>query len=170
MEARDLLIDGIERTREAGNGALDGLTAEQANWQPGEGLNSISWLLWHMAREQDAQIATLAGTEQVWQRDDWVGRFGLDLPDDSMGYGHSPAEAARVTVDDTSLLTGYLDAATDATVAYLKTVDNDGLDEVVDRMWNPPVTRGVRLVSVIDDAAQHAGQAAYLSGMIGVRE
>ena len=40
------------------------------------------------------------------------------------------------------------------------------LDRVVDEHWDPPVTLAVRLVSVIDDATQHAGQAAYASGIL----
>jgi hypothetical protein len=37
---------------------------------------------------------------------------------------------------------------------------------VVDEAWDPPVTLGVRLVSVIDDCAQHAGQAAFVRGIV----
>ena len=169
MDARDVLIDGIERAREVGYAVLDGLSAQQANWHPEEGANSISWLIWHIGREQDAQIAPLAGTEQVWTRDGWAKRFALDLPDDAMGYGQSAAEAAKVTVTDPSLLTGYLDAAIDATIAYVKSLDPGTLDEVIDRNWDPAVTRGVRLVSIVDDAMQHAGQAAYLRGMLDHR-
>ena len=33
----------------------------------------------------------------------------------------------------------------------------------VDRSWDPPVILGVRLVSVIVDALQHAGQAALFA-------
>ena len=40
------------------------------------------------------------------------------------------------------------------------------LDRVVDRRWDPPVTLGVRLVSVADDSLQHAGQAAYARGLL----
>ena len=40
----------------------------------------------------------------------------------------------------------------------------DDLDRVVDRRWDPPVTLGVRLVSIADDSLQHAGQAAYVRG------
>ena len=43
----------------------------------------------------------------------------------------------------------------------------DDLGRVVDRQWDPPVTMGVRLVSVADDSLQHVGQAAYLRGMSG---
>jgi hypothetical protein len=39
------------------------------------------------------------------------------------------------------------------------------LDRVVDKRWDPPVTLGVRLVSVVDDDAQHVGQAAYVRGL-----
>ena len=39
------------------------------------------------------------------------------------------------------------------------------LDDVVDENWDPPVTRGARLVSVSEDALQHVGQVSYLAGM-----
>ena len=40
------------------------------------------------------------------------------------------------------------------------------LDRIVDRRWEPPVTLCVRLVSVADDCLQHAGQAAYVKGLL----
>lgn len=166
MDSKDILIDGITRSHQVCGEVLDGLRAEQANWRPGGDHNSIAWLVWHIARQQDAQIAALSGDEQVWLREGWADRFGLDLPRDSMGYGHSTAEAGQVAVQDLGLLTGYLDAAVEATVGYLHAVDPGSLDDVIDRQWDPPVTRGVRLVSIVDDAAQHAGQAAYVKGML----
>ena len=48
-------------------------------------------------------------------------------------------------------------------------IDATELDRIIDRNWDPPVSAGVRLVSVIDDSMQHAGQALYLRGMIGRR-
>lgn len=163
----DLLIDAAERSREGCREVLRGLSAEQANTRPSSDANSITWLVWHIAREHDVQIAPLGGTPQVWTGQGWCRRFGLDLPDSSMGYGHSPEQAAKVVVPDTALLTGYLDVAMDATVAYVSTLTPAMLDEVVDTRWDPPVTRGVRLVSIIDDAARHVGQAAYVRGLLG---
>lgn len=167
MDARDILIDGISRPREACHRVLSGLTPEDANRRPGGTANSITWLIWHLARQQDVQIASLAGGEQVWRSGGWVGRFGLALPSDSMGYGHTPEQAALVVVDDLALLSGYLDAASDATAAYVRALDPASLDDIVDTRWDPHVTRGVRLVSIVDDAAQHAGQAAYVKGLLG---
>ena len=51
-------------------------------------------------------------------------------------------------------------------MAYLATLDDDDLDRVVDTRWDPPVTVGVRLVSVIADDLQHVGQAAYVRGLL----
>ncbi len=167
MTPNDLLIDALNRSREACHGVLGGLTPEQANARPNDRANSITWLVWHIAREQDAQIAPLCGTPQVWIAQHWQDRFDLDLPPGSMGYGHSSQDVAKVVVDDTALLTGYLDAATEATREYIASLSDDRFDEVVDTRWDPPVTRGVRLVSIIDDAAQHAGQAAYVRGLLG---
>jgi len=36
---------------------------------------------------------------------------------------------------------------------------------VVDELYSPPVTLGVRLVSIVDDCLQHLGQAAYVRGL-----
>lgn len=167
MDAIDVLVDGIGRSQEACHESLAGMDAAQVNWRPGGAHNSISWLVWHIAREQDVQIADLAGTPQVWEQ--WYPRFGLDLPEDAMGYGATSDEVAKVVVDDVELLTGYLDAAVAATVAYVRSLSAQDLDEVIDTRWDPPVTRGVRLVSVIDDAAQHAGQVGYVKGLLAAR-
>ena len=50
------------------------------------------------------------------------------------------------------------------TLAYIATVTTDELARIVDENWTPPVTASVRLVSILDDCAQHLGQAAYLEG------
>lgn len=165
MDASEVLIDGIGRSLEVCQQVLAGLSRAQVDCRPAADANSIGWLVWHLARQQDVQIAQLAGTDQVWFTGNWVGRFGLDLPRDSMGYGHTSTEAAKVSAEP-ALLLGYLDAATTATVSYLRGLQPTALDDVIDDSWDPPVTRGVRLVSIVDDAAQHAGQAAYVRGLL----
>src|SRR6266511_3822072 len=42
-------------------------------------------------------------------------------------------------------------------------------EQVADLRWDPPVTLGVRLVSVADDDLQHVGQAAYVRGLLAAR-
>ena len=104
------------------------------------------------------------GTEQVWFRDGWVDRFELDLPRDAMGYGDGPEEVAKVRAS-ADLLAGYYRAVHKMTLEYIASVTPDELGRVVDEHWDPPVTAGVRLVSIVDDAAQHLGAAAYLRGI-----
>jgi uncharacterized damage-inducible protein DinB len=165
MTPADVYIDLFERILENGVAVVDGLTDEQLAHRPTPDANSIAWLVWHTARGQDAQLAHAAGTEEVWIAQGWADRFGLDLDPEEHGYGHSTEQVAKVRAS-ADLLAGYLRATHEATVAYLRGVTEADLDEVIDTSWDPPVTRGVRLVSIVDDDAQHIGQAAYLRGLI----
>ena len=136
--------------------------------QAAPGANTITWLLWHSARVQDAQLSEIARTEQVWLRDGWVERFGLDLPRDAHGYGHTEEDVAKVRATP-DLLVGYYRAVHAMTLAYVASVTADDLGVVVDRRWTPPVTASARIVSVVDDCAQHLGQAAYVRGLVVAR-
>ncbi|BDB40321.1 MULTISPECIES: mycothiol transferase [Mycobacterium] len=160
--ARELLRDAFTRLIEHVDELTDGLTDEVADYRPTPEANSIAWLIWHSARVQDIQLAHVAGVEQAWT--DWVDRFGLDLPRNDTGYGHSAQDVAKVRAP-ADLLAGYYRAVHRLTLEYVATVTADELARVVDTNWDPPVTASARLVSIIDDCAQHLGQAAYLRGM-----
>jgi hypothetical protein len=162
--AQELLRDSFTRLIEHVDEITDGLSDDQANYRLSPNANSIAWLLWHSARVQDVQLADLAGVEPVWTRDGWVERFGLDFPPDDFGYAHSPEDVAKVQVS-ADLLGGYYRAVHQLTLEYVSTVDGDELARVVDERWVPPVTASARLVSSIDDCAQHLGQAAYVLGI-----
>jgi hypothetical protein len=131
----------------------------------GQQANSIAWLIWHSARIQDAQLADIAGVEQVWFRGGWVDRFALDLPRDAHGYGHTADEVRKVRAPG-NLLASYYHAVHRMTLEYVAGVTDEELARIVDENWNPPVTASVRLVSIIDDCAQHLGQAAYIRGIV----
>jgi uncharacterized damage-inducible protein DinB len=166
MTVAELLADAFGRVREELHAAVDGLSAEQLAFRPDAGSNSIAWLAWHLTRIQDDHVAGVAGTQQVWLSGGWADRLGLPLDPGDHGYGHSAEQVALVRVSSAELLTGYYDAAHEATLRYVSGLADADLDRVVDRSWDPPVTVGVRLVSVISDDLQHAGQAAYLRGLI----
>ncbi len=161
---RELLRDAFTRLIEHVDELTDGLTDEQANYRPSPNANSIAWLIWHSARVQDIQLAPIAGIEQVWLSDGWVDRFGLDLPRNDTGYGHSPEDVAKVQVSG-DLLAGYYHAVHEVTLEFVARVTAEDLARIVDRNWDPPVTASARLVSIIDDCAQHLGQAAYVLGI-----
>ncbi|OBH23608.1 hypothetical protein A5692_05815 [Mycobacterium sp. E342] len=162
--AQELLRDAFTRLIEHVDGIADGLTDEVANYRVTPDANSIAWLLWHSARVQDIQLADVAGVEQVWLRDGWVDRFGLDLPRNDTGYGHGPEQVGKVKAP-ADLLSGYYHAVHKLTLEYVAGVTAAELQRVVDTNWDPPVTASARLVSIIDDCAQHLGQAAFVRGI-----
>ena len=166
MRSRDLLIYAYEQIQETLGRALDGLTAEQLNARVGEDANPVAWLAWHLLRVQDDHVAEVAGREQVWTAEGWSQRFGLPLDDDATGYGFSPDQVAAVRVEDPQLLVGYGAAVHARTAEFLQGLSDEDLDRVVDERWDPPVTLGVRLVSVLSDDLQHIGQAAYVKGLL----
>jgi hypothetical protein len=161
----ELLTDALGRTRDNVHDLLADLDDDALAWRPEPHANSIGWLVWHLLRVQDSHVSHVAETEQVWTSQGYVGRFGLPFDRRATGYGHSSEEVGQVRVGS-SLLREYADAVTDATFAFLATLGPDDLDRVVDDSWDPPVTLGVRLVSVVDDDAQHLGQAAYVKGLL----
>jgi uncharacterized damage-inducible protein DinB len=165
MTSADLLTDAFERIHEIVEDVLDGLTnAEAASRVDGEA-NSIAWLVWHLTRVQDDHIADVAGTEQAWTSSGWAERFALALEVSDTGYGHGPDQVAAVTAD-AELLGAYHEAVYANTLQFVQRVTDADLDRVVDERWDPPVTLGVRLISVIADDLQHAGQAAYVRGVL----
>ncbi|QJY49321.1 mycothiol transferase [Pseudonocardia broussonetiae] len=165
MNGIDVLADGFSRLRESAHAAVADLTPDQLTWRADPEANTVAWLLWHLARVQDDHVAGVAGSPQVWTRDGWAERFALPFDDGEIGYGQDAADVAAVRPGSADLLTGYLDAVLDRTGEHLRTLTDTDLDRVVDEDWDPPVTVGVRLVSVLNDDLQHVGQAALLRGI-----
>ena len=159
-----LLTDAFGRIAGTAHRVLRGATAERLTYRPDPEANTVAWLVWHLARVQDDHVADVAGAEQRWTAGGWADRFALPFDVADTGYGHTPEQVAAVRAD-AALLRGYLDDVTAATTAYLEKVTAEDLERVVDTGWDPPVTLGVRLVSVVGDDLQHVGQAAYVLGL-----
>ncbi|MET0628350.1 MAG: DinB family protein [Acidimicrobiia bacterium] len=164
MDATALLVELYGRIPPLVSGAVDGLDADALTWRSDPSDNSIGWLVWHLTRVQDHHVAELLDDAQVWTSADWSDRFGLEPEPSNTGYGHTPAEAALVRPDSADALLEYFAAVDRRTLAILNDLTGADLDRVVDYRWDPPVTLGVRLVSIADDSLQHVGQAAYLRG------
>ena len=137
--AQELLRDAFTRLIEHVDELTDGLTEEVSNYRPTADANSIAWLIWHSARVQDIQLAHVAGVEEVWTRDGWVDRFGLQLPRNDTGYGHGPEEVAKVQAS-ADLLAGYYHAVHKVTLEFVARVTTEDLARIVDRNWDPATT------------------------------
>jgi hypothetical protein len=168
VDVSDVFIELFGRIPPLVRAVVDGVDTDALVDAPVPGANTIAWLVWHLTRVQDHHVAELLGTDQVWVSGDWAARCGLERDPSNTGYGHTAAEVLSVRPGDTRVLVEYHDAVDARTRAMLATITPDDLDRVVDRRWDPPVTLGVRLVSIADDSLQHIGQAAYLRGVLGV--
>jgi Protein of unknown function (DUF664) len=168
MDVSSVLLELYGRIPPLARHAIDGLGLEQLTEPPSAGANTIAWLIWHLTRVQDHHVAQLLDTDQIWVRGDWARRFGLEPDPSNTGYGHAADEVATVRPSDTEVLLDYLDAVDQRTRTMLEDLVAADLDRVVDRRWDPPVTLGVRLVSIADDCLQHLGQAAYARGLLDI--
>jgi len=166
MDAIGLLQDAFARVTGSVHAAVEGLSAGELVWRPDPEANTIGWLVWHLTRIQDDHLADVTDREQVWTTGNWATSFGL--PEDAMdhGYGHTSEQVAALQPESADVLLAYHNAVASAIADDLATLDAAALDHVIDESWDPPVTVAVRLVSVVNDAMQHTGQAAYVRGLL----
>ena len=166
MTSTELLTDAFGRVHEVVHDAVDGLTPEELAFRVDGSANSIAWLVWHLSRITDDHIAAAASHEQAWITGGWMDRFGLPFGPRATGYGHGGDDVAAVQVKSAELLAGYFDAVYEEALRFVQDLSPDDLGRVIDRSWDPPVTLAVRLVSVISDGLQHAGQAMFIRGIV----
>lgn len=166
MDVSGVFVELFGRVPPLVSAAVDGLSPTQLQQQPAEGANPIGWLVWHLARVQDHHGAELVDEPQLWVAGGWAAQFGLEPDPHDTGYGHDPADVQRVAPASAEACIRYQSAVHDRLDGFAQRLSAAELDRVVDEGYDPPVTLGVRLVSIADDALQHAGQAAYLRGVL----
>jgi hypothetical protein len=164
VDSHDVLLNGFGRVRDDVHSAVEGLDEPALTFRADPDANTIAWLVWHLTRVEDDHVCDVAGIERAWTAGGWAQRFNLPFDTAATGYGHSKSDVAALRAD-AGLLLGYFDAVHQQTVKYVGGLRDVDLDRIVDERWDPPVSLGVRLVSVINDCTQHAGQAAFIRGL-----
>ena len=166
MQATDVLQDAIGRIRTLVRSAARDLGPDALAYRPAPEANSIAWLLWHLTRVQDSHLAEIIGDDQVWASGAWAGDLDRSPDPSDTGYGHTPDEVATVRPGGPDGLVAYHEAVAARTLAWLASVSEGELERIIDRSYDPPVSVGVRVTSVVSDNLQHAGQAHYLRGIV----
>jgi len=167
MECQDLLTDGYGRVQDVLQRVLKGLSQDELNWHPHPECNSIGWIVWHLVRQQDMQMSALMGEEQLWIRDQWHARFNRPADARDIGFGHTPEQIAAFKSPGIQTLLDYHQAVMERSQQFFKTLSSTNLDRELDEpRFQPPPTVGVRLISIMDDSMLHAGQAAYVRGLL----
>jgi hypothetical protein len=166
MDVASVYVELFGRISPLVRAAVDGLDDAALCQGPRPGTNPVGWLVWHLTRVQDHHVSELLERQQVWVEDDWASRFGLEPDPWNLGFGHQPEDVAAVRPQSAEVLLGYYGAVYSRTEPMLASLTEVSLSEVVDENWDPPVTRGVRLISIADDSLQHVGQALYVRGLV----
>ncbi|NIQ37902.1 MAG: DUF664 domain-containing protein [Proteobacteria bacterium] len=167
MEWKDLLIDGYGRILSVLESALDGMNSDDLDERPHPDCNTMGWLTWHLTRVQDDHIADLMGEEQLWTKDKWHAQFNRPSDPKDIGFGHSSEQAGAFKSPGAGTLLAYHRAVLERSKRYIEGLSENDLDRELNEPWFQPLpTVGVRLVSVIIDCLQHAGQVAYVRGLL----
>lgn len=167
MNGIDVLLDFAARPKDVLT-ALPSLSSEQLNQHPEGHPNSIAWLIWHTGREIDVQLSALTGDDELWYSSQCRAALALGDVGDSLGYGHSADDAAKIQLQDAAdfeHLRSYVAATLDALAAYCGSLVDNDLNETIAEYEGQPISRGTRLVSIVDDATAHLAQATYVAGM-----
>ena len=165
MTSSELLVEAFDRIPGEVHEVVEGLTPAQLTFRLDSEANSIAWLVWHLSRIADDHVAEVARRPQVWTSAGWAKRWRLSLDPADTGYGHTTEQVAAV-IGDAEMLLGYFDAVHDMTTRFVRTVTDSVLDRIVDESWDPPVTLGVRLVSVAGHNFEQIAQAAFIRGIL----
>jgi hypothetical protein len=167
MNSQELLTDGYGRIPSFLEHVLDGLPGDKLDWRPHPDANSIGWLIWHLVRQQDAQVAALMGEEQLWISMGFHSRFSRPADPLDSGFGQTPEQVAAFKSPEAPVLLDYAGAVVERSVSYLSRLSEEDLDRGLDEpQYTPLPTVGVRLISILEDSQFHAGQAAYIRGLI----
>ena len=166
METKDIVIDALERIRGILHRTLAGLTPDEIQRQPTPDSNSIAWLTWHLTRVQDNGISGLFDQEQAWISQGWHAQFGMAPDPDNEGQGHTPEQVAAFRAPSIQTLLDYHDSVSTRSKNFVAGLTPAGFNrELNEPQYQPRPTVGVRLVSILSDNLQHAGQVAYLRGV-----
>lgn len=160
-----VLSDAFERIRDGSLLVVDGLSRDDLSYRVAPDANPIGWLIWHLTRSQDAQVAAAQGSEDLWTAQGYSKQFDLPYDDSATGYGQTSDEVGALQVD-ASQLAAYVRAVGEFAIAYASGLKDADLDRVVDESWDPPVTLGVRMLSIAADSLKHLGQAEYVRGLL----
>ena len=166
---------------------FDELSDDQMRMRPGSGLNSLVWLLWHMARTEDAAVNPIVtGRDQVLD-DEWMRR--MNVPWRIIGTGMTDDEVTEMTGRaDIAAVRAYRSAVGLRTREVVGTLRPEAWDEIVGvedirraaaagalRDWVEGTkypwlgwTRGDQLASsALRHNAAHMGEAVTIRGLAG---
>jgi hypothetical protein len=145
------------------------LTDEQLHFRPLDKGHHIAFALWHLVRTEDLVLNFLVQKKPpIWNTQGWDKKLGMDPQ--SQGTGMTPEQAAEVRINNLSDFIGYMNAVSQSTGEYLKSLKDEDLQTVHDL----PIMGKKSLYDVIGGttlvhAAEHLGEIWYIKGLLGLK-
>ncbi len=164
MEWQKLICEIYERISQVTEKALDGLGMDDLNKQPNPDCNSMGWLAWHLTRVQDRAISGLTGKEQIWIKNKWYSKFNRSDDPRDFGLRHSLEDLAAFKSPDVKIHLAYHHSVLEQTKRFISSLSKSDLDRKINHPVYPTV--GAHVVGTISDNLQHAGQIAYVRGLL----
>lgn len=164
MKWQQLIVEIYSRLSQTLDKALYNISNADLNKQPCPDCNSIGWITWHLTRVQDRAIADFMAKDQLWIKDGWYLKFDRPPDPQDFGFRHTSEDIAAFKSPDVQILLGYYNAVSEQTVNYISSMSENDLNKKLKHPVFP--TLGARLVGITNDNLQHAGQVAYLRGLL----
>tara|TARA_B100000315_G_C14168358_1_gene403382 strand:- start:11 stop:538 length:528 start_codon:yes stop_codon:yes gene_type:complete len=166
MSVTETTLSALERNWRMVNSALADVDEATMASRPNDQSNSISWLLWHMARVADRFIhARLKEAPQLWIKDGWHQKFGMPADPHDFGMGWGLEQLAAWQSPSKDVLVAYFEAANSATRDYLRPLSASEMERQIPFPAPPDtISIGDALGILVWDNIVHGGQIAYLRG------
>jgi len=108
-----------------------GLSDEQMRIRPLPRLNSLVWLLWHMARTEDAAVNPVVAARDQVLDEDWIRR--MNVPQRTIGTGMTSDEVTQMSVRaDVAAVRAYRSAVGRRTQEVVRALRPEAWDEIVE--------------------------------------
>ena len=161
---KDAIKSGLEEYLEGLKKVVEGLAPVELRWEPTLASNSISWIVWHMARVEDRWVnRVLRGDVESWIRDGWHEKFGMS--EEAHGYGETEEQVRAMPDVEMSDLLAYFDAVRQSTLAYLEQMISTDIETTYSHPRLANLTGGWILGHILVEESQHLGQVTYIRGM-----
>lgn len=162
---KEAIRGGLEEYLDVLRKTIDGLTPAEARWQPTLHTNHIAWLVWHMARVEDAWVnRRLRGATEEWVAGGWAARFAMDP--DSTGAGQTIEQVRAMRDIPLVDLMAYFEAVRGFTRQYAEKASDEDLARTYDHPRLGKVTGTWIMGHLLIEEAQHLGQVALIRGMM----
>lgn len=168
MDIRDVLIDGTQQLADWLDEAIAPLTADQLNYLPEGKTVSAGFNAWHVYRTADNITNFVMKREKpIWLTAGFAERMGLPPVDQGTGMGMDDARA--IVIADPAELRSYGAAVFKDTLAYMKDVPLETLEQVqmIKPLGEMPKWRVYRQV-VMTHGFMHLGEINAIKGQLGL--